>query len=92
MHALSFVISHSPSHGNGLTSTNHSLLTWHREPHVAASGRDPGLHIGLKFHVRGHIFFGEDNIDADLAPVFPDPSYSQRNAASLTGERRAWAA
>ena len=28
----------------------------------------------------------------DLAPVFPDPSYSQRNAASLTGERRAWAA
>ena len=29
---------------------------------------------------------------ADLAPVFPDPSYSQRNAASLTGERRAWAA
>ena len=29
---------------------------------------------------------------SDLAPVFPDPSYSQRNAASLTGERRAWAA
>lgn len=29
---------------------------------------------------------------SDLAPVFPDPSYSQRNAASLTVERRAWAA
>ena len=28
----------------------------------------------------------------DLAPVFPDPPYSQRNAASLTVERRAWAA
>jgi hypothetical protein len=28
----------------------------------------------------------------DLAPVFPDPFYSPRNAASLTGERRAWAA
>ena len=31
-------------------------------------------------------------VGGDLAPVFPDPSYSQRNAASLTGERRAWAA
>ena len=28
----------------------------------------------------------------DLAPVFPDPSYSQRNAVPLTGEWRAWAA
>ncbi len=28
----------------------------------------------------------------DLAPVFPDLSYSQRNAASVTVERRAWAA
>jgi hypothetical protein len=34
---------------------------------------------------------GSDS-EIDLAPVFPDPSYSQRNAASLTGERRAWAA
>lgn len=28
----------------------------------------------------------------DLAPVFPDPSYSQRNAVPLMGDWRAWAA
>lgn len=37
-------------------------------------------------------FLAAAAIAGDLAPVFPDPSYSQRNAASLTGERRAWAA
>ena len=31
-------------------------------------------------------------LNGDLAPVFPDPFYSQRNAEPLMGERRAWAA
>ena len=42
---------------------------------------------------RPYANMGQTNqLATDLAPVFPDPSYSQRNAASLTGERRAWAA
>ena len=53
--------------------------------------------VGDRCYVHILVHFKIAHIDeafkaADLAPVFPDPSYSQRNAASLTGERRAWAA
>ena len=61
-----------------------------------------GDHVPARFKpaLRQHLFKLETGkwallriqTTSDLAPVFPDPSYSQRNAASLTGERRAWAA